>query len=222
MNEAADLRHVDTWLFDLDNTLYPEAAGLWALIGGRITDYVAGVTGLPTGEAFTLQKTWLMDHGITLSGLMKHHGTDPDHYHDYVHDVPLDELQPDPKLAAALARLPGRRLVFTNADDKHARRVLARIGIAELFDDIFHIASADYWPKPSPESFERIVAAHGIAPATTAFFEDSERNLAPAKAIGMTTVLVGAHAPNATGAFVDYRTVELTPFLDAALVMEPA
>jgi putative hydrolase of the HAD superfamily len=219
---SADLRHVDTWLFDLDNTLYPEAAGLWARIGERITAYVANVTGLPTGEAFTLQKKWLMDHGITLSGLMKHHGTDPDHYHDYVHDVPLDDLTPDPALAAALARLPGRRLVFTNADDKHARRVLARLGITDLFDDIFHIASAGYWPKPSPESFERIVAAHGVEPATTAFFEDSERNLAPAKAIGMTTILIGSHAPASTGAFVDYRAIELAPFLAAAQVMEPA
>jgi putative hydrolase of the HAD superfamily len=100
---SADLRHVDTWLFDLDNTLYPEAAGLWARIGERITAYVANVTGLPTGEAYTLQKKWLMDHGITLSGLMKHHGTDPDHYHDYVHDVSLDDLKPDPELAAARA-----------------------------------------------------------------------------------------------------------------------
>jgi putative hydrolase of the HAD superfamily len=99
--------------------------------------------------------------------------------------------------------------------------VLARLGIADLFDDIFHIASADYVPKPSPESFERIVAAHGVTPATTAFFEDSERNLEPAKAIGMTTILIGAHAPAATGAFVDYRTVELSPFLAAAHVMEP-
>ncbi len=223
MNDAvADLRHVDTWLFDLDNTLYPEPAGLWAKIGGRITDYVAGVTGLPTGEAYTLQKTWLMDHGITLSGLMKHHGTDPDHYHDYVHDVPLDELQPDPALATALARLPGRRLVFTNADEKHARRVLARLGFADLFDDIFHIASADYVPKPSPEAFDRIVAAHGVTPATTAFFEDSARNLEPAKAIGMTTVLVGSHAPASTESFVDFRAIELAPFLAAAHVMEPA
>ena len=221
VSEVADLRHVDTWLFDLDNTLYPEAAGLWALIGERITDYVAGVTGLPTAEAFTLQKKWLYDHGITLSGLMKHHGTDPDHYHDYVHDVPLDDLEPDPALAAALARLPGRRLIFTNADAKHAARVLARLGIADLFDDVFHIASAEYWPKPSPESFDRIVASHGVTPATTAFFEDSERNLEPAKAIGMTTVLIGAHAPAATGAFVDYRAIELTPFLAAADLMEP-
>lgn len=221
-SEGADLRHIDTWLFDLDNTLYPEAAGLWAKIGERITAYVAGVTGLPTGEAYTLQKKWLVDHGITLSGLMKHHQTDPDHYHDYVHDVPLDELRPDPELAAALKRLPGRRLVFTNADEKHARRVLCRLGIDDLFEDIFHIGSANYWPKPNPESFRRIVAAHGVTPATTAFFEDSERNLEPAKAIGMTTILMGAHAPASTADFVDFRPVELTPFLTAAQVMEPA
>ena len=219
---GADLTHVDTWLFDLDNTLYPEAAGLWQRIGERITAYVARVTGLPTNEAFILQKTWLHDHGITLSGLMKHHGTDPDHYHDYVHDVPLDDLKPDPELGFALARLPGRRLVFTNADEKHARRVLARLGVAEMFDDIFHIASADYVPKPTAESFERMVAAHGVTPLTTAFFEDSERNLAPAKAIGMTTILIGSHAPASTAAFVDYRTTELVPFLAAAQVKEPA
>ena len=222
MTVGADLRHVDTWLFDLDNTLYPDATGLWTKIGERITAYVANVTGLPSNEAYVLQKKWLVDHGITLSGLMVHHGIDPDHYHDYVHDVPLDDLDPDPELALALTRLPGRRLVFTNADEKHARRVLAYLGIASLFDDIFHIGSADYWPKPNPESFSRMVAAHGVDPASTVFFEDSERNLAPAKAIGMTTVLIGAHAPGSTADFVDFRAVELTPFLSKAQIKEAA
>jgi len=215
---GADLRHIDTWLFDLDNTLYPDATGLWIKIGERITAYVANVTGLRSEDANVLQKKWLVDHGITLSGLMTHHGTDPDHYHDYVHDVPLDDLDPDPRLATVLARLPGRRLVFTNADEKHARRVLAHLGIDTLFDDIFHIGSAEYWPKPNPESFRRIVAAHGVDPASTIFFEDSERNLAPAKAIGMTTVLIGAHAPASTADFVDFRAVDLAPFLATARV----
>ncbi len=213
---GADLRHVDTWLFDLDNTLYAQETGIWRLIGARITEWVARATGLPADEAHALQKRYLMDYGITLRGLMLHHGSDPEEYHDYVHDVPLDALKPDPALTAALARLPGRRLVFTNADDKHAVRVLARLGIADQFEEVFHIASADYWPKPSPESFSRLVAAHGITPASAAFFEDTERNLEGAAAIGMTTILVGADADNSRASFVHHRAAALVPFLETA------
>jgi putative hydrolase of the HAD superfamily len=134
--------------------------------------------------------------------------------------VPLDCLVPDPALAAALRRLPGRRLIFTNSDDVHTERVLEALGLAGLFEDIFHIGSAAFAPKPSPAAFESIVRAHDIAPATTAFFEDSERNLEPAAALGMTTVLVGAHAQASTAPFVHYRAPTLAPFLAAARLME--
>lgn len=215
-----DLRHVETWLFDLDNTLYPRESGLGALMEPVITDFVVETTGLPREAAHALQKRYLAEDGLTLRGLMTHHGVDPDAYHARFHDLPLECLARDEALKAALARLPGRRLIFTNADAVHAERVVERLGLAGLFEAVFHIGSADFAPKPSARAFERIVAAHAIAPGTTAFFEDAERNLAPAAALGMTTVLVGAHAGASTAPFVDYRTERLALFLATAILKE--
>jgi putative hydrolase of the HAD superfamily len=217
---AADLRHVDTWLFDLDNTLYPAESEFMALIEGKMTSFVAARTGLNRDAAYALQKKYLHEHGTTLAGLMANHGIDPEEFLNEVHDVSVDRIVPNPALDAALARLPGRRLVFTNGDDRHADRVLARLGIAGRFEAVFHLASGDYIPKPNPATFDRMVAAHGVDPHRAIFFEDSERNLAPAKGLGMTTVLVGAAAMASTADFVDYRTHTLTPFLNAARLME--
>jgi putative hydrolase of the HAD superfamily len=211
-----DLSHIDTWLFDLDNTLYPAESGFMGDIEARMTDYVQKVTGLDRDEAYRLQKRYLADYGLTLGGLVVHHGVDPADFHAIFHDLSLEALAHDPELVAAIARLPGRRLIFTNADDIHARRVLERLGLAHLFHDVFHIGSADYIPKPDPRTFARMNAAHGIAPATAAFFEDREVNLAPAHDLGMTTVLVGPHAEASTAPFVRYRTLKLAPFLSAA------
>jgi putative hydrolase of the HAD superfamily len=220
LREEADLRHVDTWVFDLDNTLYPLESGLAARMSPRITDFVERLTGLPRPEALALQKRYLAEHGLTLRGLMDHHGVDPDAYHAVFHDVPLDCLSPDPALAAALRRLPGRRLIFTNSDDVHTQRVVEALGLAGLFEDVFHIGSAAFSPKPSRAAFEAIVGAHAIEPRTAAFFEDSERNLEPAAALGMTTVLVGPHADASTAPFVHHRTQALAPFLAEALLEE--
>ncbi|MDB5464015.1 MAG: pyrimidine 5-nucleotidase [Phenylobacterium sp.] len=219
---SADLRHVDTWLFDLDNTLYPVESGFMGEIERRMTAYVERVTGLPRDEAFKLQKKYLADYGLTLGGLVEHHGVDPADFHKIFHDMSLEALAQDPELVAAIERLPGRRLIFTNADDVHARRVLDHLGLKHLFEDVFHIGSADYVPKPAPATFERMSAAHAIAPAATAFFEDSERNLEPAAQLGMTTVLVGPHAAASTAPFVDYRTEKLAPFLAHAQLREAA
>ena len=215
-----DLRHIDTWLFDLDNTLYPVESGFMGEIERRMTDFVERVSGLPRDEAYKLQKRYLAEYGLTLGGMMEHHGVDPKDYHAMFHDLSLEGLAQDPELLAALERLPGRRLIFTNADDIHAERVLARLGLAHLFEDVFHIGSAGYVPKPAPATFAKITADHAIDPAATAFFEDSERNLAPAAEIGMTTVLVGPHAPASTAAFVHYKTDNLARFLERAQLRE--
>ena len=217
-----DLTHVSVWLFDLDNTLYPAGSEFIALMEGRMTDFVARETGLPRDEARALQKRYLHEHGTTLAGLMQNHGVEPEAFLAEVHDVAIDSLTPDEALKTALARLPGRRLVFTNADARHAERVLAHLEIADLFEDVFHIASAGYIPKPQPETFALITARHGVEPKQTAFFEDSERNLEPAAAIGMTTVLVGGHAEDSRAAFVQHRTRALAPFLLDARVRETA
>jgi putative hydrolase of the HAD superfamily len=219
-DQMADLSHVEVWLFDLDNTLYPPETEFMALIERRMTAFVARETGLPHDDALALQKRYLHEHGTTLAGLMARHDVDPQAFLDEVHDVALDALTPDPALKTALARLPGRRLVFTNGDARHAERVLDKLDIARQFEAVFHIASAGYVPKPAPQTFARLTAAHAIAPALACFFEDSARNLQPAAAIGMTTVLVGPHAEANASDFVHFRTRALAPFLAAARVKE--
>lgn len=218
---SADLRHVDVWLFDLDNTLYPFETEFMSLIEARMTTFVARETGLPRDEARALQKRYLHEHGTTLAGLMAHQGVDPAAFLDEVHDVSLDSLKPDPDLAAGLARLPGRRLVFTNGDARHAARVLDKLAIADHFEAVFHIAAAGYVPKPAPQTFARLIAAHAVEPSKACFFEDSEKNLAPAADMGMTTVLVGPHAQGSTASFVHHRARRLAPFLHTARVREP-
>ena len=217
---SADLSRIDTWLFDLDNTLYPLESGLGVDISERITDYVERLTSLPRDEARALQKRYLDQHGLTLKGLMLNHGVDPDDYHAMFADVSLEAIARDPALIAAIQRLPGRRLIFTNADAGHARRVMDHLGLAQLFGEVFHIESAGFVPEPDPEAFRRLIAAHAIDPASTAFFEDRALNLEPAAALGMTTVLVGADAEQNTDPFVVHRAPRLEPFLAAARVKE--
>ena len=214
---SPDLRHVDTWLFDLDNTLYPADSGFMAQFSERMTQYVERLTGLTRDDAFRLQKQYLADYGLTLGGLIAHHGVDPKTFHEQFHDLSLEMLAHDPAMLAALARLPGRRLIFTNADEVHAARVLDRLGLDHLFDGVFHIGSADYVGKPDASAFAKIVSTHAIDAAQTAFFEDSERNLKPAADLGMTTVLVGASAPASTADFIHYKTDNLVSFLTGAL-----
>lgn len=214
-----DLTHIDTWLFDLDNTLYPVESEVMTLVAGRMTDFMEKITGLPRDQARAIQKAYYEEHGTTLAGLMANdHGVDPEDFLTHVHDISLDALSPDPALLAGLQRLPGRRLVFTNGSAAHAVRVLERMEIAHVFEDIFHIAAADYIPKPARATFEKMMALHAVAAPGAAFFEDSEKNLAPAAELGMTTVLVGPHAAASTAAFINHRTNDLAAFLNGARV----
>ena len=213
---SADLSHVDTWLFDLDNTLYPLESDFMGLIEVRMTDFVERMTGLPREEARLLQKKYYTEHGTTLAGLMMNHGLEPKAFLDEVHDVSMDRLTPDPALREAIARLPGRRIIFTNGSVGHAERVLAHLNLRDLFSEIFAIETADYVPKPSLSTFDRISKLHAIDPPMTAFFEDSEKNLVPAARLGMTTILVGPHAKDSTSEHVHFRTNDLPGFLTSA------
>jgi putative hydrolase of the HAD superfamily len=218
---SADLTHIDTWLFDLDNTLYPPECELMGRVSERMTAFVARETGLGWDQARALQKRYYREHGTTLAGMMAHHGVDPAAYIAEVQDVGVDCVAPDPALAKALGRLPGRRLVFTNAGGAYAGKVLERLGVADLFEDVFHIEASDYIPKPQQQAFTRMVARHEVTPGSAAFFEDTEWNLAPAAALGMTTVLVRPDAEASQAAFVQHRTSDLTAFLASALVALP-
>lgn len=213
---SADLRHVRSWIFDLDDTLYPPESQFMRLIQQRINAYVVRTAGLPADEAMVVQKGYLKDYGTSLAGLMAHHHIDPHDFLAEVHDVPLDVLTPDPGLRAALERLDGPRIVFTNGSTAHARRVLDRLELADLFDGLFSLEDADLIPKPDPRTFARMTDRFGVAPGSAAFFEDTVRNLEPAHAIGMTTVLVGSRAHEAHVPFVDHRAATLGPFLATA------
>jgi putative hydrolase of the HAD superfamily len=213
---SADLTHVETWLFDLDNTLYPAESEYMALIEGRMTDFVERETGLPRDEARALQKKYYAEHGTTLAGLMAHHGMEPKAFLDEVHDVSMDRLIPNLDLRDAIDRLPGRRLIFTNGSLGHAERVLGHLGLSHLFEDVFAIETADYVPKPALATFDKMAKRHAVHPPAAAFFEDSEKNLVPAARMGMTTILVGAHAAASTSEFVHHRTHDLAGFLTSA------
>ena len=192
------------------------------LVEVRMTGFVERLTGLPFDEARALQKKYLVEHGTTLAGLMAHHGVSPHDFMDYVHDVPLDALIPDPALHDGIARLPGRKLVFTNGSAKHAKRVLARLELAPLFEDIFHLESAGFVPKPNRVTYDAMLKAHAVDPHRAAFFEDSERNLRPAAELGMITVLVGPRAHACEAEFVQYRTADLASFLNSIRVRKAA
>lgn len=192
---APDLAHVESWVFDLDNTLYPAATNLFTQIDARIGAFIQATLSLDPVAARRLQKHYYVVYGTTLSGLMKEHGVDPDQFLDYVHDVDLGALDADEALAAALAALPGRRYIFTNGSVLHAERVAARIGLSGLFDDIFDIRAAAFTPKPHRETYERFLGRHAVAAGEAAMFEDLAHNLEAAHALGMTTVLVSSEAP---------------------------
>ncbi|WP_368933365.1 pyrimidine 5'-nucleotidase [Brevundimonas naejangsanensis] len=215
---GADLRHVRSWVFDLDNTLYPPESQFLTQVEQRINQYVVRTSGLPSAEALSMQKGYLHDYGTSLAGLMLHYQIDPHDFLAEVHDVPLDVLTPDPGLNAALERLQGPRLIFTNGSIGHARRVMERLELTRFFDGVFALEDADLIPKPDPRTFDKMLGRFGVDPATACFFEDTPKNLEPAHAIGMTTVLVGPKAFIAEGDHIHHRAASLGPFLTTAVL----
>lgn len=181
-------RNVRTWIFDLDNTLYPPTSHLFDQIDWRMTAFIGKLLDLPPEAARAVQKDYFHRYGTSLRGLMAEHGADPEAYLAAVHDVDYDVLAPAPALAAALRRLPGRRLVYTNGTARHAERVMARLGIADAFSAIFDIRDADFWPKPHESSYDALIAREGFDPAHAVLVEDSLKNLPPAARRGMRTV----------------------------------
>ena len=184
------LAHVQSWVFDLDNTLYPASSSLFPQIDVRMRQFIADRLGLALDDAFALQKRYYREFGTTLRGLMVAHGIEPGDFLDYVHDIDHTVLDAAPRLDAALAALPGRRLIFTNGSERHAISVMERLGIAGRFDGIFDIKAANFIPKPQPACYGAMLERFGIRPAGAAMVEDIHRNLKPACAIGMTTVWV--------------------------------
>jgi putative hydrolase of the HAD superfamily len=204
------LAHIDSWIFDLDNTLYPASANLFAQIDRKMGAYIERLLGLDPAEAHRVQKGFFHRHGMTLHGLMAEHAVDPRHFLADVHDVDIDVVAPHPELAGLIARLPGRKFVFTNADAPYAARVLARLGLSDSFDAIHDIHALDYVPKPQASAYAHLCASHGIDPARALFVEDMARNLVPAKAIGMTTVWIDNGSEQGPGEDRDHIDFTIT------------
>lgn len=217
--DAVALPRIDTWIFDLDNTLYPESCSLFDQVDRRMGLYVQELLGLEPVPARALQKQYFREHGTTLRGLMTLHGIDPQHYLDFVHEIDVSGISHDPGLDQALSRLPGRKIIFTNASVRHAENVTSRLGIASHFDGIYDIACAGYLPKPAAKTYSDFVSVHDVDPARAIFFEDTARNLEPAAAMGMTTVWIETYSNgSAQGADQDYvhhRTGDLTGWLSS-------
>lgn len=204
-------------IFDLDNTLYPAACDLFSQVSAKIGQYVRDCLGLPADEAYVVQKDFFHRYGTTLRGLMTEHQIDPADYLDKVHDIDLSVVDPAPQMATALAALPCRKLIFTNASRGHAERVMARLGIADHFETIFDIVDADYIPKPQQQPYDGLIAREGIDPAQAIYFEDMAKNLLPAKDMGMTTVWVHTDVEWAQQGNddprIDHQTNDLIAFL---------
>jgi putative hydrolase of the HAD superfamily len=222
--------HVSEWVFDLDNTLYPQHSNLFDQIDKRMTTYVARLMNLERDEARIIQKDFYHRHGTTLRGLMLEQQIDTAEFLEFVHDIDHSPIEPNPALAQAIKALPGRKLIYTNGSRKHAEAVADRLGISEHFEDIFDIVAADLEPKPSAVPYEKFFAVMGVDPTRAAMFEDLPKNLRVPKNEGMVTTLL---VPQGTrevfheewelekqdGDPVDFVTDDLTAFLQEILAV---
>jgi len=225
---ARGFAHVETWVFDLDNTLYPHHVNLWQQVDARIRDYIAGYLEIPPAQAFRVQKDYYKRYGTTLRGLMTEHGMAPDDFLDYVHQIDHSPLEPNEALGRAIERLPGKKLVLTNGTRHHAAAVLTRLALDRHFDDVFDIVAAELEPKHSAQTYTRFLAAHRLDAGKAAMFEDLARNLAVPHALGMTTVLVVPHhtrevfredweLEGSDALHVDHVTDDLAGFLERVM-----
>jgi putative hydrolase of the HAD superfamily len=216
--------HIDTWVFDLDNTLYPHHVNLWQQVDARIGEFIGAHLKISAEQARVIQKDYYRRYGTSMRGMMTEHGVRADDYLAYVHQIDHSPLEPNPAMGAAIARLPGRKLILTNGSVDHVDKVLARLGIAGHFEAVFDIIAAELEPKPAPQTYQKFLRDHRVDASTAAMFEDLARNLVVPHALGMTTVLV---VPDGTkevvredwelegrGAdHVDHVTDDLTGFL---------
>jgi putative hydrolase of the HAD superfamily len=223
---SADFARVETWVFDLDNTLYPHHLNLWHQVDERIRAYVADYLKITREDAFRIQKDYYKRYGTTMRGMMAEHDMSPDAFLDYVHQIDHSPLTPNPALGAALEQLPGRKLILTNGTRKHADAVMRRLEIDRHFEDVFDIVAAELEPKPQAQTYDRFLALHGVDPSKAAMFEDLARNLTVPHALGMITVLVvpektrevfreGWELEGREAAHVDHVTDDLVGFLEA-------
>ena len=227
---AAAFAQVETWVFDLDNTLYPAGSDLWPKIDQRITLWIMALYGIDGLSARALQKFYYERYGTTLRGLMETDAIDAETFLRFVHDIDRTSILEDLPLAAAIRALAGRKLILTNGSRFHAIATAEALGLSGLFEDVFDIVAGDLVPKPEPGVYDRFLARFGVDPKRAAMIEDIPRNLVVPKALGMVTILVvpkpGDHDPReafeivaeeAVPAHIDYVTNDLAAFLRATV-----
>ena len=188
--DARGFGHIDTWIFDLDNTLYPHEARVWPQVDDRITLFIANLYGIDGLSARALQKYFYHRYGTTLKALMDEDGIDPYAFLDFAHDIDHSNIELNPLLGAAIEKLPGRKLILTNGSRKHAETVAMKLGIYDHFEDVFDIVASDYVPKPERRAYEKFLTTHVVDPRKAAIFEDIAKNLVVPHELGMTTTLV--------------------------------
>src|SRR5580692_8017784 len=224
MKTARPFADIDTWVFDLDNTLYPHHVNLWHQVDARIGEFISAYLKIPADEARRIQKDYYRRYGTSMRGMMTEHGVRADDYLAYVHQIDHSPLEPNPEMGAAIAKLPGRKLVLTNGSTDHADKVLQRLGIDSHFEAVFDIIAAALEPKPAAQTYQKFLEMHDVDASKAAMFEDLARNLVIPHQLGMTTVLV---VPDGTrdvvredwelegrgASYVDHVTDDLTGFL---------
>jgi putative hydrolase of the HAD superfamily len=232
MKSPRTFAHVDTWVFDLDNTLYPHHVNLWQQVDARIGEFVSAWLKVSAEEARRLQKDYYRRYGTTMRGMMTEHGVRADDYLAYVHKIDHSPLQPNPAMGAAIAKLPGRKLILTNGSVDHVDAVLGRLGLVGHFDGVFDIIAAELEPKPAAQTYQKFLRDHAVDPTTSAMFEDLARNLVVPHQLGMTTVLVVPDGSKEVvredwelegrdAAHVDHVTDDLTGFLQKLVKQRP-
>ena len=207
----ASFDHVRTWVFDLDNTLYPPHMRLFDQIEVRMTDWVMRALQVDRARADHLRAHYWATYGTTLAGLMTEHGVDPGPYLTEVHDIDFSVLAPDPALSQAIAALPGRKIVYTNACQPYAETVIAARGLSGLFEAVYGVEHAGFHPKPAAEAFATVFDRDGLDPVLAAMFEDDSRNLMVPHGLGMRTIHVAPAADPAP--HIHHHTDDLAGFL---------
>ena len=215
--------HIDSWIFDLDLTLYGPEANIMAQVRDRIALYVERFFNIDSDAAHQIRHAYWKKYGTTLGGLMAEHAVDPHSYLDFVHDVDMSLLQPAADLRVQIEALPGRKLIFTNADAPYAHRVLAARGLNDVFEDVFDIHRMQHLPKPASASYDRLCTELHVNPSRALLVEDSAQNLGPAKALGMTTIWVNHDVEaDSSGAepFIDHEIADVSAWLSSLHAIE--
>jgi len=210
---------INTWIFDLDNTLYAADSGVFQQVHKLMGEFISKNLSMDMPEAKKLQAKYYKQHGTTLRGLMDNHGIDPDYFLDEVHRLDYSIVSSNEMLNQELYKLDGRKIIYTNANEKHAIDVLDRIGLSSFFNEIFDIKMANYIPKPELKPYEQLINLFDINPETSAMFDDIAKNLVPAKKVKFTSVWIDAGYENfsddiqASKKYLDFQTRDLSLFL---------